>query len=124
MLSTNAIRDELGVNRVTVERWIRQGKLKASKNNNRSGWMITQEDYEAFLEKNTRWNAIRLGDAFTQKELKIREMLITVINERLRDIDKLVKSEMREERYMKGYERAVKELQIILNRELVRKSPA
>jgi predicted site-specific integrase-resolvase len=124
MLSTNDIRDELGVNRVTVERWIRQGKLKASKNNNRSGWMITQEDYEAFLEKNTRWNSIRLGDAFTQKELKTREMLITVINERLRDIDKLVKSEMREERYMKGYERAVKELQIILNRELVRKSPA
>ena len=123
MLSTNDIRDELGVNRVTVERWIRQGKLKASKNNNRSGWMITQEDYEAFLEKNTRWNSIRLGDAFTQKELKTREMLITVINERLRDIDKLVKSEMREERYMKGYERAVKELQIILNRELVRKSP-
>ena len=124
MLSTNDIRDELGVNKVTVERWIRQGKLKASKNNNRSGWMITQEDYEAFLEKNTRWNSIRLGDAFTQKELKTREMLITVINERLRDIDKLVKSEMREERYMKGYERAVKELQIILNRELVRKSPA
>lgn len=124
MLSTNDIRDELGVNRVTVERWIRQGKLKASKNSNRSGWMITQEDYEAFLEKNTRWNSIRLGDAFTQKELKTREMLITVINERLRDIDKLVKSEMREERYMKGYERAVKELQIILNRELVRKSPA
>lgn len=124
MLSTNDIRDELGVNRVTVERWIRQGKLKASKNNNRSGWMITQEDYEAFLEKNTRWSSIRLGDAFTQKELKTREMLITVINERLRDIDKLVKSEMREERYMKGYERAVKELQIILNRELVRKSPA
>lgn len=124
MLSTNDIRDELGVNRVTVERWIRQGKLKASKNNNRSGWMITQEDYEAFLEKNTRWNSIRLGDVFTQKELKTREMLITVINERLRDIDKLVKSEMREERYMKGYERAVKELQIILNRELVRKSPA
>ncbi len=124
MLSTNDIRDELGVSKVTVERWIRQGKLKASKNNNRSGWMITQEDYEAFLEKNTRWNSIRLGDAFTQKELKTREMLITVINERLRDIDKLVKSEMREERYMKGYERAVKELQIILNRELVRKSPA
>ena len=124
MLSTNDIRDELGVSKVTVERWIRQGKLTASKNNNRSGWMITQEDYEAFLEKNTRWNSIRLGDAFTQNELKTREMLITVINERLRDIDKLVKSEMREERYMKGYERAVKELQIILNRELVRKSPA
>ena len=124
MLSTNDIRNELGVNKVTVERWIRQGKLKAFKNSNRSGWMIKDEDYDDFLEKNTKWRAVKLGDAFTKDELKTREMLITVISERLRDIDKLVKAEVREERYMKGYERAIKELHIILNRELLRKSPA
>lgn len=124
MLSTNDIRDDLGVNKVTVERWIRQGKLKAFKNSNRSGWMINEKDYEAFLEKNTKWKAVRDGDLFTQKELKTRESLLTTINEKLGEIEKLVKAEMREERYMKGYERAIKELQIILNRELLRKSPA
>ena len=124
MLSTNDIRDDLGVNKVTVERWIRQGKLKAFKTCNRSGWMINEKDYEAFLEKNTKWKAVRDGDLFTQKELKTRESLLSTINEKLGEIEKLVKAEMREERYMKGYERAIKELQIILNRELLRKSPA
>ena len=124
MLSTRDIRDDLGVNRVTVERWIRQGKLKASKTSNHSGWMIQEEDYEAFLEKNTKLKRIRLGDTFTQKELKTREVLITEINERLREINKLVKAEVQEERYMDGYNRAVEEFQIILNREFFRKSPA
>lgn len=54
-LQVNDIVDKLGVTKVTVRRWIRTGKLKATKRSNRAGYYITLDDFDEFLIDNERY---------------------------------------------------------------------
>ena len=56
-ISVNEIAKELGVTRITVGTWIREGRLnafKAGKSPN-SAYLITVDEFERFKEGYTRW---------------------------------------------------------------------
>lgn len=50
MLSPQEVADELGVSRVVVWRWIRQGKLKAVKLTERT-YRISKDDLDEFIKQ-------------------------------------------------------------------------
>lgn len=122
MLTTADIARDLGVCTVTVERWIREGTLKATKQSNRIGYRITEEDYEAFVEANARYKCIREGIVFSHKEKKARESLCDVLDTKILSFKNALKEENRDERYLSGYERALRDIQGVINRERIRKS--
>lgn len=122
MLTTLDISRDLGVSTVTVERWIRIGMLKASKESNRVGYRVTKEDYEAFIEANHKYKSVREGIIFSQREKQAREALCDTLNNKILSFKETLKKENRDEGYLKGYERALAEIQGVINRERIRKS--
>ena len=55
MLNTNDIQKRLGVASETVKRWCRTGELKATKDSNKEGYVITNEAYAEFLHKHPKY---------------------------------------------------------------------
>ena len=49
-LTTEEIAEALRVHKVTIVRWIREGKLKAKKVGRR--WLVNVDDYNVFVESN------------------------------------------------------------------------
>ena len=43
-----------GVDEGTVRRWIRSGKLKANKDSNKKGYLVTKEDLGEFVKRSNR----------------------------------------------------------------------
>ena len=50
--TVKTLADEFGVAEDTVRSWIRKGKLVAYKTSNRGGYLIAEEDLDAFCEAN------------------------------------------------------------------------
>ena len=50
-LTTEEIAEALRVHKVTIVRWIREGKLKAKKVGRR--WLVNVDDYNGFVENNS-----------------------------------------------------------------------
>lgn len=122
MLTTADIALDLGVHKVTIERWIRKGILKATKKSSRAGYKILEEDYEAFIEENPKYKCIRDGVVFSNKEKVARESLCDFLDQKIVSFKQNLEKENRDQRYIKGYERALMEIQSVINRERIRKS--
>jgi excisionase family DNA binding protein len=50
-LTTEEIAEALRVHKVTIVRWIREGKLKAKKVGRR--WLVNVNDYNEFVDRNS-----------------------------------------------------------------------
>lgn len=53
--TVKSLAEEFGVAEDTVRSWIRKGKLVACKTSNRGGYLITEEDVDAFCEANDHY---------------------------------------------------------------------
>ena len=58
LYTVSQIADLLKTNPETVRRWIRDGKLKASKDSNKTGNVVTENDLERFLKKSPKYAGV------------------------------------------------------------------
>lgn len=124
MMTTNDICEDLGVCKVTVLRWLREGKLKGVRGPvKREGWKIEETDYEAFLDSDKKWKAVHEGGLFSSKDLAIRDQLLNQIDWKLTEIrDELLKKN-KDRQYLKGWNGAFTDIRAIIDRERLRRSP-
>ena len=59
--TVNQISDMLQTNPETVRRWIRDGKLKASKDSNKTGNVVSEDNLNEFLAKTPKYSGIALA---------------------------------------------------------------
>ena len=122
-LGVKDIANDLGVLNITVWRWIREGKIKATIQNRRTGWKIEEEEYARFLEEHPRWRLAHGGDIFKRGEIEARQEALRNVTAQIISSKATVGMENRNEQYIKGFERAITDIQAAINREMVRKTP-
>lgn len=94
-LTVDEISDKLDVNKETVRKWIRSGRLKATIYSRRNGSIISEEDYQKFISKNPTYKPKNSSE--TEKLMKeleaIKKKLKTVsdIKRRITIIEKKLK---------------------------------
>ena len=123
-LSVKDIINDLGVSRVTVWKWINQGRIKATMKVKKEGWRIEEEDYRAFLDKNPKDRMIHDGEVFKRDELAIREDALLRVSAQIAESKAKVQKEGRSDPYMHGYDRAMMDITSAINREMARKMTA
>lgn len=124
MICVNDIVNDLGVTKLTVWRWIGDGKIKGHMKNRRTGWLIEEADYQAFLDKHPKWRLVRDGDVYKSSEIKAREDALLRVSAQIISSKLRVSTEKRNKQYMDGFERAIIDIQAAINREMERKTPA
>lgn len=122
-LSVKDIMNDLGVMNITVWRWIKEGKIKATMRNRRIGWKIEEEDYVQFLEKYPRWRLVHNGDVFRNNEIRVRNDVLVSVLSKMISLKSVVKGEGRNEEYRTGFNRAIDDITGVINEELRRKIP-
>lgn len=123
-LSVKDIINDLGVSRITVWKWINQGRIKATMKIKKEGWRIEEEDYRAFLDENPKYRMIHDGEVFKRDELAIREDALLRVSAQIAESKAKVQKEGRSDPYMNGYDRAMVDITSAINREMARKMPA
>ena len=123
-LSVRDIINDLGVSKITIWKWINQGRIKATMATKREGWRIEEEDYRAFLDKNPKYRMIHDGEIFKRDELTIREDALLRVSAQIAESKAKVQKEGRSDPYMNGYDRAIMDITSAINREMARKMPA
>lgn len=120
-LSVRDIINDLGVSRITVWKWINQGRIKATIKVKKEGWRIEEEDYRAFLDENPKYRMIHNGEVFKRDELAIREDALLRVSAQIAESKAKVQKEGRSDPYMNGYDRAMMDITSAINREMARK---
>ena len=124
MLGVTDIMNDLCVARATVLRWIREEQLKGDYNGVKHiGWRIEEADYMDFLDKHPKWKLVHDGEIYKKDELKAREDALLRISAAVISIKMAVKTEIHDERYVQGVERAITDIQSVINKEMRRKMP-
>ena len=123
-LSVKDIINDLGVSRITIWKWINQGRIKATMKVKKDGWRIEEEDYRAFLDENPKYRMIHDGEVFKRDELAIREDALLRVSAQIAESKAKVQKEGRSDPYMNGYDRAMMDITSAINREIARKMPA
>jgi len=122
-LCVQDIVNDLGVMNVTVWRWIREGKIKATIENRRVGWKIEEEEYTRFLEEHPKWRLVHDGELFKGNETRAREDALMCVLAKLISEKSVVKAEKRDEEYMYGFNRAVNDITAAIEQEMRKKGP-
>ena len=122
-LGVKDIASDLGVLNITVWRWIKEGQIKATMINRRTGWKIEEEEYARFLEEHSKWRLVHDGDIFKRGEIEARQEALLNVIAQIVSSKATVRKENRNEQYVKGFERAITDIQAAINREMVRKTP-
>jgi len=65
MLTVDQVAERLKVNEQTVRRWLREGELQGVAFGGRTGWRISEDDLQAFLD------ARRFGDGIGEPTKKL-----------------------------------------------------
>lgn len=110
--------------KITVWKWIGNGRIKATMATKREGWRIEEDDYRAFLDENSRYRLIHDGYVFKRNELEIREDALLRVAAQICASKAKVQEEGRDDTYMIGYNRAMTDITSAINREMARKMPA
>lgn len=77
MLTVKCIAEDLGIDVMTVKRWIKSGKLPAEKESNRKGYRICVEDYIRFLDGHPKYRPSNEDQALWLVRRKVcKELLI------------------------------------------------
>lgn len=121
MLGIRDIMNDLGVSKLTVSRWIKLNKIKASMENRRDGWKIEQEEYMKFLDSNPRYRLIHEGEVYNRTEMNAKEDVLIRLSAELIANKLIVSQEVRDNKYMEGYNRAITDIQNSINKEMSRK---
>lgn len=114
-LSVSDIAGRLGVDTFTVRRWIKAGKLKATKESNRGGYKIKTDDYLEFLNNNPRY----MNDREHELEMKVRSDICKTLMIELYDIQKKFLAEDHGPVYSEGWNDAMTAFDAAIKRELV-----
>jgi hypothetical protein len=122
-LGAKDIANDLGVLNITVWRWIKEGQIKATMANRRAGWKIEEEEYARFLEEHPKWRLVHNGDVYKSGEIEARQEALLNVTAQIISSKATVGKENRNEQYIKGFERAITDIQAAINREMVRKTP-
>lgn len=124
MLGVTDIMNDLCVTRATVLRWIREKRLKGDYNGVKHvGWRIEEADYMDFLDRHPKWKLAHDGEIYKKDELKVREDALLRISAAVSSIKIAVKTEIHDERYVQGVERAITDIQSAINKEMRKKMP-
>lgn len=123
MLGVRNITNDLGVLNVTVWRWIKEGKIKATMVNRRIGWRIEDEEYARFLEENPRYQMVHEGQLYTRSEIQARENALIGVLSRVIASKGTVKEEGHSKEYMDGFNRAINDITEAVNKEIRKKAP-
>lgn len=124
MLGVTDIMNDLCVTRATVLRWTREKQLKGEYNGVKHvGWRIEEADYMDFLDRHPKWKLVHDGEIYKKDELKAREDALLRISAAVVSIKTAVKTEIHDERYVQGVERAITDIQSTINKEMRRKMP-
>lgn len=121
MLGIRDIMNDLGVSKMTVSRWIKLNKIKASIENRKDGWKIEQEEYMRFLDSNPRYRLIHEGEIYSRTEMNAKEDILIRLSAELIANKLIVSQEVRDNKYMEGYNRAITDIQNSINKEMNRK---
>lgn len=120
-LGIRDIMNDLGVSKMTVSRWIKLNKIKASMENRRDGWKIEQKEYVRFLDSNPRYRLIHEGEVYSRTEMNAKEDILIRLSAELIANKLIVSQEIRDNKYMEGYNRAITDIQKSINKEMSRK---
>lgn len=119
MLSIDDITGDLEVCKVTVRRWIDEGKLKAKKKNYRSGYLIELSDYEAFLDENPKYRRRHEGE--TAADWNARKSVCNEILVGMYELQKMFIAEEHGKVYSEGWNAAMERIDRMIKRILVQK---
>ncbi len=122
-LGVKDIASDLGVLNITVWRWIKEGQIKATMVNRRAGWKIEEEEYARFLEEHPKWRLVHDGDIFKRGEIEARQEALLNVLAQIVSSKATVRKENRSDEYVKGFNRAITDIQAAINREMIRKTP-
>ena len=122
-LGVKDIANDLGVLNITVWRWIKEGQIKATMINRRAGWKIEEEEYARFLEEHPKWRLVHDGDIFKRGEIEARQEALLNVTAQIISSKATVGTENRSDEYVKGFNRAITDIQAAINREMIRKAP-
>lgn len=122
-LGVKDIASDLGVLNITVWRWIKEGQIKATMVNRRAGWKIEEEEYARFLEEHPKWRLVHDGDIFKRGEIEARQEALLNVIAQIVSSKAAVGKENHSDEYAKGFNRAITDIQAVINREMVRKTP-
>lgn len=122
-LGVKDIARDLGVLNITVWRWIKEGQIKATMVNRRAGWKIEEEEYARFLEEHSKWRLVHDGDIFKRREIEARQEALRNVIAQIISSKATVGKENRSDEYVKGFNRAIIDIQAAINREMIRKTP-
>lgn len=115
--------DDLGVTPVTVRHWVSQGRIKGTMTNRRIGYRFEKEEYEAFLLRNPKWRMVHNGELYKECEINARQNVLAGLSAKITACTELVKSETHEDQYYMGYNRAIMDIQSVIDREMNMKMP-
>ena len=65
LLTVDQVAERLQVNEQTIRRWLREGELTGVPFGGRTGWRVSEEDLQEFLDR--RRSAIEEGEDGTKK---------------------------------------------------------
>lgn len=122
-LSVRDITNDLGVINITVWKWIKKGEIKATLVNRHVGWKIEEEDYKEFLDKHPKYRMMHDKELYNLNEIRAREAALLRISAAVISIKIAIKTEIHDERYVQGVERAITDIQSAINKEIRRKMP-
>ena len=79
LYSTNYIADLLGVKKITVCRWAREGKIRANHYfSKHEGWCFTEESLRAFLDDHPKYKRRLESKEFDIRDKFARELMTRV----------------------------------------------
>lgn len=79
LYSTKHIADLLGVNKVTVCRWARDGRIKASQYSTKhEGWYFSEESFKEFLEDHPKYKKRLETHEFDIRDEFARKLMLKV----------------------------------------------
>lgn len=118
-LSVGDISKRLGVHPYTVRRWIEDGLLKASMINNRQGYRVKINDFDAFIEEHPRYNVANREDVLyeTAKCDILKDLMIG-----LYEMERKFLLEDHGKVYSEGWNNAVEQFDNLIKDTLVLKS--
>lgn len=117
MLTVKDIAEDLSYCPNTVKRWIRMGRIKATKVGVPATWVISEEDYKNFLENNSALQYAHDGNEGSKKYLRCKKDACTDIIVRVRETDKQFDTVPHSDRYREGWKAAIAEVEKIIQDE-------
>lgn len=120
LLTTKDICMDLGVTRTTVQKWIVNREIIATKVNNRDGWKIQKSDYEKFLKKHEKYLKIHEGRTYSYKKITARRELCDMFDSYISKMKAQIEDPRLPEGFKKGWLKAIAEIEQFIDKERVR----